>query len=584
MAIPDLPHHGPNEMPPPPSSNASSSTPNTPPDIEKYPRIPPSSSSTDAAGSGFQPTIEDEFDAVHLPYRTLSEQARMGEYLTETPSGLQRVRSTATATGRKVGEGESEEEGKEREYELVTFVEGDPENPKNWSKALKWWCTANVALTCFAVAFNSAVITADLAGVSETFGVSEEVSLLPITVFVIGFGVGPMAFAPLSEICGRRPIYASTLLVAVVFIIPCAVAENIGTLIVCRLIDGIAFAAPMTLVGGTLADLWRNEERGVPMACFSAAPFIGPAIGPLVGGFTGDALGWRWLYWLQLILSGFCYVLITFTVPETYAPTILARRAKKLRKQTGDCKYVTEMDLDKRPLGERLRVFLVRPFQLLFMEPIVLFISIYMSVLYSLLYMFFIAYPVVYQEGKGWTASSTGLMFIPLAVGVIMSAMCSPFVNRHYLQMVAKHEGKPPAEARLVPMMWSCWFIPVGLFTYAWTSYPTIHWAGPCFAGWPVGFGFIFLYNSANNYLVDSYQHQAASALAAKTFLRSFCGAGSVLFTLQMYRTLNYQWASTLLGFIALACCAIPYVFYYKGAAIRKRSHYAFTGDAREEK
>lgn len=70
---------------------------------------------------------------------------------------------------------------------------------------------------------------------------------------------------------------ASTLLLAVIFIIPCAVAQNIGTLIVCRTIDGIAFSAPMTLVGGTLADLWRNEERGVPMAAFSAAPFIGPA-------------------------------------------------------------------------------------------------------------------------------------------------------------------------------------------------------------------------------------------------------------------------------------------------------------------
>lgn len=69
----------------------------------------------------------------------------------------------------------------------------------------------------------------------------------------------------------------STLLLAVIFIIPCAVATNIGTLIVCRAIDGIAFSAPMTLVGGTLADLWRNEERGVPMAAFSAAPFIGPA-------------------------------------------------------------------------------------------------------------------------------------------------------------------------------------------------------------------------------------------------------------------------------------------------------------------
>lgn len=86
-----------------------------------------------------------------------------------------------------------------------------------------------------------------------------------------------MIFAPLSEVFGRRIIYGSTLLLAVIFIIPCAVSKNIGTLIVCRTIDGIAFSAPMTLVGGTLADLWRNEERGVPMAAFSAAPFIGPA-------------------------------------------------------------------------------------------------------------------------------------------------------------------------------------------------------------------------------------------------------------------------------------------------------------------
>lgn len=87
----------------------------------------------------------------------------------------------------------------------------------------------------------------------------------------------------------------------------------------------------------------------------------------------------------------------------------------------------------------------------------------FFSVLYGLLYMFFIAYPVVYQEGKGWNAGSTGLMFIPIAVGVIMSAACSPFVNKHYLTLVAKHNGKPPAEARLIPMMWSCWFIPIGL-------------------------------------------------------------------------------------------------------------------------
>ena len=189
----------------------------------------------------------------------------------------------------------------------------------------------------------------------------------------------------------------------------------------------------------------------------------------------------------------------------------------------------------------------------------------------------------MYQKGKGYSAGKTGLMFIPLAVGVLLSAACAPLVNKHYLKMVAKHNGKPPAEVRLVPMMLSCWFIPIGLFIFAWTSYSDISWAGPAMGGFPVGFGFIFLYNSANNYLVDSYQHQAASALAAKTFLRSFWGASVVLFTNQMYDRLNYQWASTLLAFIGLACCAIPFVFYFYGAQIRKRSHYAYSEDEENE-
>jgi multidrug resistance protein len=391
-----------------------------------------------------------------------------------------------------------------------------------------------------------------------------------------------MVFAPLSEILGRRVIYASTLLVAVVFIIPCAVSKNIATLLVCRAIDGIAFSAPMTLVGGTLADLWRAEERGVPMAAFSAAPFIGPAIGPLAGGFLSDAAGWRWLYWLQLILAGCAYILITFTVPETYAPIILAKRAKKIRAKTGDDSHITEQDLDLRPLNERLRIFLIRPFQLLFGELIVFLVAIYMSVLYGLLYMFFVAFPIIYQEGKGYSAGITGLMFIPIALGVLSSAACAPLVNRHYLSLCRKYNGSPPAEARLIPMMVSCWFIPIGLFIFAWSSYPHLSWAGPAIGGFPVGFGFIFLYNAANNYLVDSYQHQAASALAAKTFLRSFWGAGVVLFTTQMYRRLGYQWASSLLAFISLACCAIPYVFYFYGARIRTHSKYAYSGDDEE--
>ncbi|MCJ1389125.1 Synaptic vesicle transporter SVOP [Xylographa bjoerkii] len=511
--------------------------------------------------------LNPEDDPTDLPYRILSQDANTAEYTEETVTGqiLKIVKSRDT--------------GKLERFELVTFKIDDPENPKNWSKPYKWYCTMVVAFTCFIVAFNSAVITADLEGVSDTFNVSQEVALLTITVFVIGFGVGPLVFAPLSELFGRKPVYVSTLFLAVIFTIPGAVAPNIATLLVTRAIDGIAFSAPMTLVGGTLADLWRAEERGVPMAAFSAAPFVGPAIGPLVGGFLSDAMGWRWLYWIQLILSGVAWLLITFTLPETFTPAILLHRAKQLRKSTHDDSYVTEQELDPRPLTSQLALFLLRPFQLLFLEPIVFFLSLYMSVLYGLLYMYFIAYPIIFQEGKGFSAGSTGLMFIPLAVGVVCSSACAPIVNRHYLNLHREHGGKPPPETRLVPMMYACWFIPIGLFVFAWTSFPRLSWVGPCLGGFPVGFGFIFLYNSANNYIVDSYQHQAASALAAKTFLRSMWGACVVLFTIQMYHRLGYEWAGTLMAFIALACCAIPFVFYLKGEAIRRYSRFAWVDD-----
>ncbi len=521
--------------------------------------------STNASRASQKAVRDPNFD-VNLPYRTLTVDANLAEYTSAVSGGA--IETGVGADGVP--------------YTMVAFEPNDPDNPKNWTRLKKWWITMVVAVTCLVVALCSSVITPGIQGVVDEFNVSREVALLSITVFVVGFGVGPLAFAPLSEIYGRQVVYVSTMALAVIFVIPCAVAKNVATLMVCRAIDGIAFSAPMTLVGGTLADCWKTEERGVPMAAFSAAPFVGPALGPLIGGYLYDGKGWRWLYWIQLILAGFVWIMMTFTVPETYAPTILARRAKKLSKQTG-LRYITEQDLDLRPFSERLINFLIRPIQLLFVELIVFLIAVYMSVLYGLLYMLFIAYPIVYRDGKGWSAGKTGLMFLPLAAGVVASALCATFVNNDYIRRCAKFNGNPPAEVRLIPMMVSCWLIPIGMFIFAWSSYPHVSWAGPAFAGFPVGFGFIFLYNSANNYLVDSYQHQAASALAAKTCLRSFWGAATVLFTAQMYNKLGYQWASSLLAFIALACCGIPFLFYFYGAKIRAKSKYAYGGESIED-
>ncbi|KAI0937899.1 hypothetical protein AcW1_003935 [Taiwanofungus camphoratus] len=481
------------------------------------------------------------------PNVTVSEDpnAKVDEYLAESQAGYIPEHITSPAdisrlsSRTETAPSATDLEKGAVDVKLVTFFIDDPENPKNWSKGFKWYCTMVVALLCFAVAFSSAVVTGDLAGPAEEFHVSTEVAILTVSLFVMGFGIGPMVFAPMSELFGRKVVYIITFGISIIFIIPCAVAKNIGTLLVCRAIDGIAFSAPMTLVGGTLADMWKNEERGTAMAAFSAAPFLGPALGPIVGGFVGETVGWRWIYWVMLIFCGVCYILMVFTIPETFAPTILRHRAARLRKEKNDPTYLTEQELHPRPLREMMKISLLRPFQLLCQELIVMLISLYMSVIYGLLYMFFFAYPVVFQEGKGFSDGITGLMFIPIAVGVVVGALAGPLVNRHYLYLHKKHGGHPPPETRLIPMMVACWCIPIGLFIFAWTSYPTISWVGPCLAGFPVGLGCIVLYNAANNYLVDSYQHFAASALAAKTFVRSFYGAGCCLFIIQMYHRLG---------------------------------------------
>ncbi|GMG56248.1 unnamed protein product [Ambrosiozyma monospora] len=222
----------------------------------------------------------------------------------------------------------------ETEMRLVVFTDDDKEDPRNWAPARKWFITMLLGLICFCVAFNSAVVTGDIAGPMKTFNVSEEVIILTVTLFVLGFGFGPLLFAPLSEEVGRKPIYVTTLFVAVIFIIPCADAKNIGTLLVCRLIDGLAFSAPMCLIGGNLADMFLASQRGVAMTVFSAAPFLGPVIGPLVGGYIGDNVGWRWIYWVMLIFNGVIYALTVLFVPETSHTIILKKRAKKLRKIT----------------------------------------------------------------------------------------------------------------------------------------------------------------------------------------------------------------------------------------------------------
>lgn len=459
---------------------------------------------------------------------------------------------------------------------LVRWIPNDPRNPMLFGELKKWLITMVVAFATLAVALVSSAYSGGAAEIIVQFDISQEVAILGISLFVVGFAVGPLLWAPLSEMYGRQVLFFTTYAALTAFNAACAGAQNPQTLIICRFFAGVFGSSPLTNAGGVIADMFPASQRGQAMAIFAAAPFLGPVIGPVIGGFLGVGGGWRWVMGLLAALSGTLWILGTCIVPETYAPVLLRQRAHQLSKQTGRC-YVSHMDHERGPtsLAESFKTALSRPWILLFQEPIVFLLSVYMAIIYGTLYMLFAAFPIVYQQGRGWSAGIGGLAFLGILVGMIFAIAYTFPDNARYIRVQQKHGGFAPPEARLPPTLVGSICLPIGLFWFAWTNSPDLHWAISIAAGAPFGFGMVLVFLSVMNYLIDSYTIFAASVLAASSVLRSLFGAAFPLFTSYMYADLGIHWASSIPAFLAVACVPFPFLFYKYGSAIRERGKYA---------
>ncbi|KAJ3897252.1 major facilitator superfamily domain-containing protein, partial [Lentinula edodes] len=154
----------------------------------------------------------------------------------------------------------------ERGIQVVNFEKGKGEDPREWTKAKKWFVTFTTAFLCTSAALGSSIVTGDMSGPVPDLHTTQEIVNLTVTCFVIGFGIGPLFFAPLSEVSGRRLPYMLSMLFFFIFTLPSALARNAATLVIGRQLAGLAASAPICNVGGSMADIWAIEERGIPMA------------------------------------------------------------------------------------------------------------------------------------------------------------------------------------------------------------------------------------------------------------------------------------------------------------------------------
>ena len=472
-------------------------------------------------------------------HTTQSIGTRMGRAMTgievrELSRELTKRRSRASGRTKKITK--EKEPEKEKVFVVGYESEKDNMNPHNWNYRTRVLATIMIASIGFIVGFASSIDSAALTQASQEFGVSEVTESLATGLFLVGFGFGALFAGPISETVGRNPVYIVTLAIYMIWIMASALAPNIDAQLVFRFLAGFFGSTPLTCAGGSISDLWSPMERVYAFPVFANAAFLGPIFGPVVGGFIGQSslVSWRWCEWITLIISGVVLALVVLFQPETFAPILLKWKASHLRQITGDDRYVSEVEIRADSFWKRLLHALYRPFILTVREPIVILFALYLTVVYIILFTFLDGYTYIFGKTYGFSEGITGLTFIGIAIGLCGASLLVPLIHRWAKRdmALAKEERGPgaklPPEKRLWFAMFGAPAVPISLFWMGWTNYPSIsYWSGLA-ASVLFGYGILCIFISSYQYIIDSYEMYAASALASLTLIRYVAAGGMV--------------------------------------------------------
>ncbi|KAJ5780372.1 benomyl/methotrexate resistance protein [Penicillium paradoxum] len=469
--------------------------------------------------------------------------------------------------------------------------EDDPAKPTNWSGKKKWTNGGLLALMTLITPLASSMFAPGVQDVMIDFkSQSSILASFVVSVYVLGYCVGPLIVAPLSEIYGRLPIYHVSNVLFVIFTIACAVSSSLDMLIVFRFFAGLAGSTPLSIGGGTFGDMFKVEERGAAIAIWSMGPLLGPVIGPVAGGFLADEAGWRWVFWLITIAvsifsvplvfpmspltdymtkSGLMTVIMFLFLRETYEITLLSQKTERLRKATNNPNLRSAQDLGLPP-KELMKRAVIRPMKLLIFSPIVLALSVYIAFVYGILYLLFTTITSVFVGTYGFSQGLSGLSYLGIGIGMMIGLVLVGGSSDLLLKkLAAANNGVIKPEYRLPPMIFAGLVLPVGLFLYGWTAEYGVQWMVPIIGTAFVGVGLIGSFIPTSTYLIDAFGIHSASAIAANTVLRSLFGALIPLAGPDMYEAMGLGWGNSLLGFLSLAMIPIPVLFWKYGEKLR---------------
>ena len=371
----------------------------------------------------------------------------------------------------------------------------------------RFYIGAILAYTCLCSTFTSSVFSASTIAVAEIFHVGEEVLVLATSFYVLGYAFGPLIWGPFSELQGRKLPILIGMFGFTLFCFAAATAENLQTLLICRFFTGFFGSCPLAIVGAAFSDMFNNQQRGVAIVIFASMVFMGPMLGPFIGGFIQTSyLGWRWNIYLPGIMGASACLFNLFFLQESYPPIVLVAKASELRRRTKNWGIHAKQEEIEVDMKELITKNFSRPLRLLITEPVVLLITIYMSFIYGILYLFLTAYPLVFQGVHKIKPGVAGLPFFGMVVGIFLVAAYIIYDSKNYNKKLAANGGIPVPEWRLPPVMLGGALFALGLFWFGWSGYKaSVPWIVPTLSGLFTGFGLLAIFIQLFNYIIDSY-------------------------------------------------------------------------------
>ncbi|KAE8154599.1 putative MFS transporter [Aspergillus avenaceus] len=462
----------------------------------------------------------------------------------------------------------------------------------NWSMKMRWLVTVIVCSIAGLVSFAAAVDSAAISQIASEFHVSEEAESLATAMYLFGYGVGSMVSGPFSETLGRSLVYIISLLMFMISTAATGASNGLATQSVFRFFAGFFGASPMVCVGGSFSDFWTARQLNYVFPIFAISTFVGSALGPCVGAFLAEASpSWRWVDWITVIMAGAMLIVVVVFLPETFRPLLLKLKAREIQRYIRSGKHhdIPFQQVQKASFARQILETIYRPFVLIIREPIVILVALYLTIIFVILFTSLNGYAFIFGKTYGFTQSQTGLCFLAMLLGnclviplvpVTYNLYCRDLRHFRYSDDYSDTSSTeditmPPPENQLYSAMFGAPFIPLSLFSMAFTTSPDITPWAPILSSVPFGFGFTTVFISCYQYVMDSYGIWSASALASVNLARCLVTGVMMMVTIPLYTNLGVRWSLMLVGVLSTAMVPVPYAFYKWGYVLRRKSRNA---------